>query len=67
MSTQAIWLSTPKCHVGALGAGLSRLAVKTAIQSAQSGVTGGANDLYVKLDAQLAQNPRSANGEVLSG
>jgi hypothetical protein len=65
MSSQGIWLSTPKCHVGALGAGLSRLPVDIKIQIAQAGVTGGSKGLQVKLDPQLAQNPRSANGDDL--
>jgi hypothetical protein len=35
------------------------------IQFAQAGVTGGITGLYVRVDPQLAQNPRSANGEDL--
>ena len=65
MSSHGIWLSTPTCHVGALGSGLSKVGVSIRTQSAQSGVTGGATGLNIKLEPQLAQNPRSAKGDDL--
>ncbi len=50
----------PKCEAGTKFSGLSKLAIKTQYRSDLSGF---AKALYIKLDPQSVQNPRSAIGE----